>query len=376
MTFRKSGSALSFPQRGRLGAVGLAMLFSIISIISIVGAPTANATGSHSVPRKMQHEAFTGASRLFVASAGSGSLVPRPNSSTQYSLTLEGFDRNIVWFTDRPARIAGTESTSGVLQNWAGYGFAADPPNAALVLDSTRLGHDTAVGTLSSLTFDPGTDRLQALFTIYKGERLKSVGGNLADKARRDKGAALPTAFGGSSLFIDDAASLAEAAAAYIDANAGHVAAYEQLINADHFPQQLTVQPIEELQGSGVPISFGQAGSPTNLVFGLVTGSFAHSTFAGPLELVAQSMAGVDLSDATQVGSGSILFLVSDLSDANLQGVDLPNASFVSQSGVDLDGADLQGATLGQVSNAITNADTTCTNGLPGPCNGPNLSSS
>ena len=289
---------------------------------------------------------------LFVTSATSGTLEPQPGSTTTYSLTLQGLDHKVVWFTDHPARRAGAVPATGFVQDWAAYGFATDPPNVALVLDAAHPGHDTVVGTLSSPTVDPGTGTLRASFTVFTGQRLKQVTGDLADKARRATGAALPTSFGGATLFIDDA--------------------WDPTINAVDFPQQAPVYAAETLIGRG-PMTFGSGAYPTVVTYGSVQGSLAGSTFSAPIFFTTPSLSGVDLSDVTQIGPGTVYFNVIDFSGTDLQGADLPGAMF--EPGVDFDGADLQGATLGQVSGAITDADTTCTNGAPGPCTGPGLSS-
>jgi hypothetical protein len=290
---------------------------------------------------------------LFVTSADSGTVAPVAGSPSTYSLTLQGLDRNVVWFTDHPARRAGTVPSGAFVQDWSGYGFAADPPNAALVLDAAHPGQDTAVGALSSPTFDPGTDTLRADFTVFTGQKLSQVTGDLADKARRATGATLPASFGGATLFIDDA--------------------WNANTTAVQFPQQ-TTDVAETLIGHG-PMTFSSpTGRPLVLVYGGVEGSLAGSTFVGPMMITAPFMGGVNLSDVTESGNGPVVFSVIDLTGADLQGADLPHAQFRSP-GVDFDGADLQGATLGYVNGPITDADTTCTNGLPGPCTGPGLTS-
>ena len=333
-----------------LGAVAIVVLALGGVSVFVVGTTGASAAGTRPAAKQFHRGAAPHVTLLFVTSATSGSLQPEAGSATTYALTLQGLDRNVVWFTDHPARKAGTVPVTGFVEDWAGYGFKADPPNAALVLDSVHPGHDTAVGALSSLSFDPVSDRLQAEFTVYSGQRLKKVGGDLADKARRAAGATLPASFTGASLFIDDA--------------------WNPIINAQYFPQQVTTVVAQTLIGSpGYPLSF----SANNYVFGLVQGSLADSTFSGPVTFSAPSLSEVNLSDVTEVGPTSIHFNVVDFTDADLQGADLPNASFYP--GANFDGADLQGATLGQVPGAITDADTTCTNGLPGPCTGSNLTS-
>lgn len=47
----------------------------------------------------------------------------------------------VEWFTDRPQRQAGTGPLQDLIENWSAYGFADDPPNAAL----TGAGIDAVV---------------------------------------------------------------------------------------------------------------------------------------------------------------------------------------------------------------------------------------
>jgi hypothetical protein len=347
-----------FWRKALVAACRCGILMVALAVV-VSTAPTAEAAGrSASTTRpaaKWSHSvAGLHVTLLFVTSAASGTMAPVAGSPSTYSLTLQGLDRNVVWFTDHPARKAGTVPASAFVQDWSGYGFASDPPNAALVLDAAHPGQDTAVGSLSSPTFDPGTGTLRADFTVFTGQRLSHVTGDLADKARRATGATLPASFGGASLFIDDA--------------------WDPTINAVQFPGQATTNVAETLIGHG-PVNFSSpTGQPQLVVYGSVEGSLAGSTFAGPMMFTAPSLSGVNLSDVTETGTGPVVFDVIDFTDTDLQGADLPNAEF-PLPGVDFDGADLQGATLGQVSGAITDADTTCTNGLPGPCTGPGLTS-
>lgn len=51
----------------------------------------------------------------------------------------------LVWFTDRPARKAGTDTVGGLARDWARYGFAAVPPNAAVVTSAGGTRRQQAV---------------------------------------------------------------------------------------------------------------------------------------------------------------------------------------------------------------------------------------
>ncbi len=86
---------------------------------------------------------------LVIAFACSGLLVapssataaPPPRAPTLFVLRgparhvgggLTVRTRKVDWFTDRPQRQAGTITPETLVDNWQAWGFADDPPNAAL----------------------------------------------------------------------------------------------------------------------------------------------------------------------------------------------------------------------------------------------------
>lgn len=70
-----------------------------------------------------------GPSYLFVLSAQSG-VIQKINNS--YSLTLQGIDPHVLWFTDRPVRKAGFLPVKAFIHNWS-KGFKNTPPNAGVI---------------------------------------------------------------------------------------------------------------------------------------------------------------------------------------------------------------------------------------------------
>jgi len=98
------------------------------------------------------------------------------------------------WFTDRPARRAGTTTLGGLANIWDATGFGKDPPNAALLL--THQGKTrTHVVTLT----DPRREGGRVSF------RLRAVpGGEEAGYAHSHR--IQPGRYGRATLFIDDAA--------------------------------------------------------------------------------------------------------------------------------------------------------------------------
>lgn len=92
-----------------------------------------------------------GVSLLFVQTASSGSATA--NDDGTFTLTLAGVGPT-VWFSDRPARLAGHMTTAAFVAAW-GEG-ADDPPNAALevgseayVLELLDVGYDDAANVLT-----------------------------------------------------------------------------------------------------------------------------------------------------------------------------------------------------------------------------------
>jgi hypothetical protein len=121
------------------------------------------------------------ASDLYVVTTTAGKVVPAGHGA--YRITLSDPARRISAFSDRPARRTSTQSLKRFVANWKANGFAADHPNAALVIDDAGAGHDTYTYELS----EPRITRSGALTIRAK---------RLAAKA--------PRRFGRASLFIDD----------------------------------------------------------------------------------------------------------------------------------------------------------------------------
>ena len=133
---------------------------------------------------------------LFVQVADSGSLVPKEGAAGQYVLTLNGVAPQTVYFSDRPARVAGHVTTDSFLK---GLGFSdKNPPNAAVEVAQAAEDEDTIVVELRHPVYDAAKATLQYDVTIMADAK-----GGLAyyDKKRDNK---LPRAFSNVSLFIDD----------------------------------------------------------------------------------------------------------------------------------------------------------------------------
>ncbi len=97
-------------------------------------------------------------SLLYVLNAGRGTLMPQPGHPGRLTLTLTGLERRAVWFSDRPTRRSGTFPISGLATAWKGFGFASQPPNAALdYTDPTRGPGHTVILELTHARYHHGT---------------------------------------------------------------------------------------------------------------------------------------------------------------------------------------------------------------------------
>lgn len=145
------------------------------------------------------------AALLFVVN-GPSSTVTRDGD--RFRITLDGV-RTVHWFTDRPDREAGRMTASALRAKWKGYGFAADPPNAALVADSSGR-RITAIVELSR----PAVSGSRVTFTAVPTRRDARATAIESHAKRAARG--LPIGrFTETSLFIDDAGGCFTQAEAY-----------------------------------------------------------------------------------------------------------------------------------------------------------------
>jgi len=140
-------------------------------------------------------------SLLFVQQTDGGTL-HRTGAGT-YRLTLRGVAPSLTTFTDRPARAAGSESARRFVTRWPGRGFAADPPNAALVMDGAARDRDVVVLTLSHPAYHPRT----RTFT-YAAHPLRGTPGRALKGFAKRRDSVRELRFGAANLFIDDASDI------------------------------------------------------------------------------------------------------------------------------------------------------------------------
>lgn len=138
---------------------------------------------------------------LLYVQEGAGGSIERLGAGA-YRLRLTGVSPRVTTFTDRPRRRAGRQGLKGFVGGWKANGFAADPPNAALVLDHAPASHDVALLTLSH----PRYDRARRTLT-YRATPLHGRDTALASFARRADPLRAAD-LGAASLFVDDGGAL------------------------------------------------------------------------------------------------------------------------------------------------------------------------
>lgn len=140
-------------------------------------------------------------SLLYALNAGAGRLTPMKGKGARYKLVLKGLDRNVTWFSDRPTRKSDSFPISGLAEAWKGFGFTADPPNAALTYtDKSGNSGRTVIVELTDPRY--AKSKLSFVARVIDPESVKSP--NLAQHAAgadHDPAHTLTDA----SLFIDDA---------------------------------------------------------------------------------------------------------------------------------------------------------------------------
>ncbi len=186
----------------RSAAVTAALALAIGLAACGSSADDADETNSATPPRASTSSVPPdGAALLGVLSAGGGTFADG-------TLTLTDVDPRGVWFTDRPARQAGTEGIDAFTKRF----FAGDdPPNAAVEVSSPS--ENLAVVELS----DPAYDADERKVTF--GAKLVPADESKTDRAVRiarhpgvaealtGQGGALPATFGATTVFIDDASA-------------------------------------------------------------------------------------------------------------------------------------------------------------------------
>lgn len=158
------------------------------------GSPTPPSASTSTVPP-------VGVELLGVLSADGGTFADG-------KLTLTDVDPRGVWFTDRPARRAGTEGIDAFTERF----FAGDdPPNAVVEVTGAPSSKNLAVVELSDPAYDAkaGTVTFTAKLVPAGGSKTSVAARvarhpGIAEAVTRQDGA-LPATFGAATVFLDDA---------------------------------------------------------------------------------------------------------------------------------------------------------------------------
>lgn len=178
----------------------------------------------------------TVASPSVLFSQSGGRATTQAHSAGTADITLRTGHRSVLAFEQRPGRRTGTLAEKFFVGLWRGT-FRTDPPNALLTgVDAAGRNHRVIVRiSHANRTADGVRYRVRTL----RGE--------------------LPPTLSPANLMIDSVptSAVTAAALAYVAGNSSRVAAYEPLINALWFPQQLTVAaPLDITVTLANPLTF------------------------------------------------------------------------------------------------------------------------
>jgi uncharacterized protein YjbI with pentapeptide repeats len=179
--------AMARPSNKRCAGAGIVCLLALALVIT-------SASGARKSGKEQK------ISILYALSAGSGTLAQKNGKGALYELTLKHLDRNVVWFSDRPARRSGAFPNRVLAEAWRGFGFAADPPNAALVYsDKSGQRGRTVIVELSHPRFAKGKLSFAARVLDPDGVKAPDLAAHAAAADR-----APASELSEATLFIDD----------------------------------------------------------------------------------------------------------------------------------------------------------------------------
>lgn len=246
--------------------------------LSTVAAPVASATPEARADR------VSSAGRLYVQSAASAVATRSPNGA--YTLTLRGVDPKTRWFTDRPARQAGSQATTEFIRQWRSNGFASVPPNAVV-----EVGDDNGRPvTLRDPRYDARLGSLTYTVTPINGRSLPRVMQRVA-------------------LFIDDGGSVQQQVT-FTVANLSpgmqfqiSVSSANDAVTFTSGPSISAMQPVPIVSTAMTPSSISIATGATTGSSGMSMQINAIVTSAiGPSDFTLQASAAPGVSITAQVG--------------------------------------------------------------------------
>ena len=179
---------------------GLVALLSLAAVVLVLAA--CNGSSPTATPQsKVVSSPIETPSFLFVTEGAAGTLDSVEGLEETFLLTIFDTDPTITVFSDRPNRIAHNISVLEFIDNWEGYGFVEDPPNAAAVLGVAEPNADILIVELGSPVWTEATETL-VFEARTVGVQTVSAGLGFHIPGADDR---LPGTFGQISLFIDSA---------------------------------------------------------------------------------------------------------------------------------------------------------------------------
>jgi hypothetical protein len=165
---------------------------ALAAAVLAVAAPVALAHAAPD-PGQTAHAKQSNVSLLFVFEGQSAQMAPVEGQAGTYTFTMpiRTAKQPVIWFTDRPARDAGTLSMRKFVGLWSAQGtdtFATDPPNVAIAYTSGGK-QKTFIATMTSPVIIPGTAKLQATMTAVPAVQLATQASGKGKLAKHAKNA-------------------------------------------------------------------------------------------------------------------------------------------------------------------------------------------
>ncbi|MEX2256467.1 MAG: hypothetical protein WEC34_13590 [Acidimicrobiia bacterium] len=88
----------------------------------------------------------------------------------ELELTIAGIDPAALFFSDRPARNAGTILSSELFEGWDALDFEEDPPNAAIVMQEGPAGRRPTAVELGSPRYDAAAATVTLPLSALNGQ--------------------------------------------------------------------------------------------------------------------------------------------------------------------------------------------------------------
>jgi hypothetical protein len=148
------------------GVTGFQSIMATIQDAAVIEVTEAAEAGNATMVRNATGN-MTEVEFLSIQTAQSGSI--SEINATDYTLNLNNVSDSTILFSDRPERIVESVSTADFVGNWtnAPDSFAADAPNAALIIEEIQTGElDSDVIELFNPVYDSNANSLT--YTIMR----------------------------------------------------------------------------------------------------------------------------------------------------------------------------------------------------------------